>query len=397
MPIDPCTLHTEGNSTTTRDFSSFNKTLRSIIPPSGEFEKSFSNPCWYMQMHIPKKAKRMLLLKGTSLTDEEALYLLSEIFAQQPGRYSSERILYCIPKVYFIGFPKSGSTQLYKMLMEHPQLVGGLNKEPHWWTRFHFVAKFPNNLLAILRYLIHYGEAAEYIHTHPQALAIDGSQSTIWDTRSFTNLCMLPTVLSGVVPSAKYIVIMREPTSRLYSDFAYLCEEYWEHHNLKNVPRSYLRHAPDMFDEAVDAEINGFEHCLETSPLEVCTHYALYGKESTTGCGRVRLGISLYYSHIIRWFRTVPKDQFLFLRTEDLANNPYALLQAVWGFLGLPEQSATDLKDVLFEHYNTNQVSHRKSVQMLEKTKQKLREFFRPFNEELARLLNSEKFMWLDI
>ena len=36
---------------------------------------------------------------------------------------------------YFQGFPKCGTTDLYKRLLKHPSLLGGYMKEPHYLTR----------------------------------------------------------------------------------------------------------------------------------------------------------------------------------------------------------------------------------------------------------------------
>jgi len=70
--------------------------------------------------------------KGGSLTDTEAAYIISKMF--YPDRGMATKSLVCIPKVFFIGFPRRTSTQLYQTLTRHPQLIGGANKEPGWWT-----------------------------------------------------------------------------------------------------------------------------------------------------------------------------------------------------------------------------------------------------------------------
>ena len=340
----------------------------------------------------------MLFAKAGNLTDKDASIVMSELFLNKDkfGKVGIPMSLMCIPQVYFIGFPKCGSTQLYNMMTRHPQLIGGMNKEPHWWTRFPFVDRFPHNALAIVSYLFHYQDASTYIESHPKALTIDASQSTIWDTQT-QDLCIMPSLISSIVPGAKYIVIMREPVSRLYSDFAYLCERFWERNHFQNVPEDYLKSAPSMFHSAVEAEIKDFKNCLKTSPLDVCTHYAVRGREEVTGCGRARLGISLYYVHVARWLKVIPRAKLLFLRTEGLARDPYSLMEEVWQFLDLPIQRAEEMGDVLYEHRKTNQLSHMKSLQMRNQTKKMLREFFQPYNEELAKLLQDDRFLWTDV
>ena len=83
--------------------------------------------------------------KGGSLTDTEAPYIMSEMF--NPDRGMVTKSLVCIPKVFFIGFPRRTSTQLYQTLTRHPQLIGGASKEPDWWTRFPITANSLTTLL----------------------------------------------------------------------------------------------------------------------------------------------------------------------------------------------------------------------------------------------------------
>ena len=406
-PSDPCLVVSEdfgvNNSVySTRDVASFVNTLRTVIPPPSEFDPNFRNPCWYMHIYIPPKVKKLLRYKSGSLTDSEASYAMSQLFMVKDKKDKKAKVpksLVCIPGVFFIGFPRSGSSQLYQMMKRNPEIVTGINKEPHWWTRVHFNTKFPHNILSIVRYLMHFQDASHQIaSSSPHALAIDASQSTIWDTRETKNLCTIPSLLHSIVPSGKYIVIMRDPVDRLYSDFTYLCQKHWEVKKLKSIPDDYLQNGPELFHHTVELEIREFLQCLTSHRLQVCTHRALYGRESITDnvCGRVRLGISLYYVHVARWLKTIPRDQFLFLRTQDLATDGYRLLSKVWRFLDLPSQSHEDLGDILNSQTNYNPVAHMKALQLRPQTRELLEKFYSEYDHMLARLLNNNAFLWRD-
>ena len=406
-PSDPCLVESEdfgvNNSIySTRDIPSFINTLRTVIPPPSEFDPRFRNPCWYMHIYIPQKVKKMLWHKSGSLSDSEASYIMSQLFMVKDKREKTAKVpksLVCIPGVFFIGFPKSGTSQLYKMMVRNPEIVTGINKEPHWWTRVPFNTKFPQNILSIVRYLMHFKDASHKIaSTSPHALAIDASQSTIWDTRETKNLCILPSLLHSIVPGGKYIVMMRDPVDRLYSDFTYLCEKHWEAKKLKSIPDDYLQSGPELFHKTAELEIREFESCLTQHRLEVCTHRALYGRESITDnvCGRVRLGISLYHVHVSQWLKVIPRDQFLFLRTEDLASDGYKLLSRVWNFLSLPSQSEDDLGEVLGAQTNYNPVAHMKALQLRPETRRMLERFYSDHDQSLAQLLDDEAFLWRD-
>ena len=393
--LDTCTVNDSSHTHHTRNLNNFINTLRTIIPAPTEFFSQYKNPCWNSTISITNKIQKLFKHKGGSLTDTEASYIMSEMFSPDArNQRRVEQSLVCIPKVFFIGFPRSGSTQLYRMLTRHPQLVGGANKEPHWWTKFSFTAKFPHNILAVVRYLIHYQEAAKHVAQHHDSLLIDASQSTVWDTRSTKNLCILPTLISSLVPSAKYIVLMRDPVARLYSDFTYICSEYWRVHKAQ-PPSQYTKHSPEMFHTAVQRELQGFQKCLESHPLDVCTHFALQGSEdkSVSGCGRVRLGISLYFVHLVKWLKAIPRENFLLLRTDDLEKDPYAILKKIWKFLELPPQSTVELQDILYNHTHSNLLSQ---TRMQPQTQQMLQEFFKPYNRKLAELLKDDKYLWQD-
>ena len=344
----------------------------------------------------------MLWYKGGSLTDSEASYAMSQLFMVKDKKEKKAKVpksLVCIPGVFFIGFPKSGSSQLYQLMKRNPDIVTGINKEPHWWTRVPFNAKFPHNILSIVRYLMHFQDASHHIATDSShALAIDASQSTIWDTRETKNLCIIPSLVHSIVPHAKYIVIMRDPVERLYSDFTYLCETHWEAQKLKAIPDDYLQNGVDLFHRTAELEIQEFEECLRNHRLQVCTHRALYGRESVTDnvCGRVRLGISLYHVHIAQWLKVIPKDQFLFLRTEDLAADGYELLKRVWNFLSLPSQTREELEHVLNAQTNYSPIAHMKILELRSDTRAMLEKFYSDHNQELARMLNDEAFLWKD-
>ena len=380
-----------------RDVETFLNTLHAVIPASSEFSPEFRNPCWNMHIADPSTLYKMLK-KATNFTDQQATLTLSYAMSSSPRQH-----LVCLPKIFLIGFPKSGSTQLYQMLVKHKDVVPGIRKELHWWSRFPFNARFPHNILAVLKYLLYFSSASKFISTHPQALAIDGSQSTVWDTRVLENPCIMPSLLSSVVPNAKYVVIMREPAERLYSDFLHLCRVRLRTADpTAAINKSELvADIPKVFHKAVLLQLKEFRTCLQKYPLEVCTELALNGSANLTGAtGEVhllRVGVSLYYVHVAKWLRVVSRERMLFLRTEDLEKCPYSLLQKVWKFLQVSMQSPYELSDVLFGHANSNRDTVTNGIQMLPETRNILRDFFKPFNIQLARLLGDRRFLWDDV
>lgn len=290
-----------------------------------------------------------------------------------------------------MGFPRSGSTQLYKMLTRHPLIKGGINKEPHWWTKYDYSFDFPYNVLSILHYLAFFKDSFSYIKHNRNTLLIDGSQSLVWDTRKTGNLCYLPQLFSGMFPRAKFIVLMRDPVERLYSDFNYLCEVSSKEHDL---PEEFKTDRADWFHKKVMRELEKMEKCLSVSSVEECAHHGLTGSSETL-CGHVRLGISLYHVHIKRWLRENSRKRFLFLTTNEMASEPLAVMQKTWDFLGLPRQDTENLKDILYQHSHGSQTNQSSKVGMASITEEMLRKYFQPHNDALATLLGEEKFRFL--
>ena len=110
----------------------------------------------------------------------------------------------------------------------------------------------------------------------------------------------------------------------------------------------------------------------------------------------MRLGISLYHVHIAQWLKVIPRDQFLFLRMEDLAADGYKLLTKVWEFLSLPSQPREELEDVLNSKTNYSPVAHMKVLQLQPKTREMLEKFYSSHDHKLARMLGSDAFLWKD-
>lgn len=64
-------------------------------------------------------------------------------------------------------------------------------------------------------------------------------------------------------------------------------------------------------------------HCF----VNVCISCAGVGYAPAVACSGPRLGLSLYYFHLVRWMGVLPRNQLLFLRTEDLLANPLHVMK----------------------------------------------------------------------
>ena len=74
------------------------------------------------------------------------------------------------------------------------------------------------------------------------------------------------------------------------------------------------------------------------------------GYAPTVACNGPRLGLSLYYFHIVKWMSVLPQNQLLFLRTEDLLSNPLRVMMVCVQFFHID----LDHKGV---YYNSHQLN----------------------------------------
>ena len=234
--------------------------LRKFIPSPNQLDKTYTASCWHSNIDLSpliehwKSRNELLQLSRWEFqfdNDEHAERLYNQILA------TKQKKLTCIPNVYFGGPPKCGSTQLYRLLVTHPLLQGPLTKEPHWWAKgIHHVRRkdtHPYKELSVLGYLAQFSKLASCASKSSSCLGIDASTSLFSDDMSYYDIYELPHLFHEVIPSAKFIVILRNPTSRLYS-------EYW--YSLPEQVKNTIHSGPKAFHKLVEKQIQHFNECM---------------------------------------------------------------------------------------------------------------------------------------
>lgn len=54
--------------------------------------------------------------------------------------------VYCVPYFYLAGAPKAGSTDVYKRIAMHPEVVKPASKETRWFDRARFLGTIVTHL-----------------------------------------------------------------------------------------------------------------------------------------------------------------------------------------------------------------------------------------------------------
>ena len=94
------------------------------------------------------------------------------------------------------------------------------------------------------------------------------------------------------------------------------------------------------------------------------------------------------------WLKAFPADQLLLIRLEDWGQNRLNVLNTqIYPFLGLPPIKEDRIPEMKAKNKNSQFVD----VKMRNDTKRLLDDFHRPFNEDLAKIMNDSIFLWNDV
>ncbi|XP_062927933.1 carbohydrate sulfotransferase 15 [Mobula hypostoma] len=373
----------------------------SVIPR--RFLQNVKNHCWYMKY------------TGTASTDpykNNAYFLhtkhfqmifdyLRKVIWKHLQHHDGEHYrLRCLPYFYIIGQPKCGTTDLYNRLRLHPEVSFSIVKEPHWWTRKRFGIIQPWNgfhgRYLIEDYLDLFDLAAHQIQNQisnssaeqemdSNMIIGEASASTMWDNNAWQSFYgrtanseppyLIQDFLHAVLPAAKLIVMLRDPVERLYSDYLYFISAN------KSV---------EDFHEKVKDSLQIFDSCLMHSSLRSCVYNC-----TVNSAMPVRLQIGLYAVFLWDWYAVYNQNQFLILRLEEHAADVKNSMDRVFRFLDLgnltEKQEAAIINNPAS---NTRRPKDKSLGPMLPETRKILEEFYRPFNEQLALLLNNDSFLW---
>ncbi|MGH9276270.1 MAG: sulfotransferase domain-containing protein [Acidimicrobiales bacterium] len=251
-----------------------------------------------------------------------------------------------LPDFVIIGAQRGGTTSLYNYLADHPSVGRAFTKElryfdvgyeqgPAWYR-----SRFPTSANLALR-----------ARRHGAGIAGEASPDYLFYP-------LAPRRLSAVVPDAKLIVLLRDPVERAWS--------HWWH----QVRRG---HEALTFDEAIAAEDSRLSPGLldidaDAATLTFHDHHHSYAARG------------VYAPQLERWWRVVPREQTLVLRSEDLFDRPATVFEEVLDFLELPHWQPPT-----FESLNRMAAGA-----MSAGAQASLVEHFRPHNRRLADLLGQD-------
>ena len=276
-----------------------------------------------------------------------------------------------LPSFLILGGSRSGNTSLFAYLTEHPNIMPGSLKA------FFFFQYFTNNKTSFYR--------SQFPIKRKNLITCDS-------TSSYFVHPLIPARVHKLLPSAKLIVVLRNPVERAYSEFHYTVTLGSE--------------LTENFEDVIKSELKRIEIGNKKPELKIeNTNY----KHFTFS----HLRDGLYAQHLERWLKFFSKEQLLVLHTKDLYTNLDQTLSETFEFLNLPkyqienriEKNKIDKIRPLAGHEQNvykNIDSKTRTLfnvqnypEMKPETRKFLQDFFRPHNEKLFKMIG-KRFDWND-
>ena len=284
--------------------------------------------------------------------------------------------LRCLPAVYVIGVYKAGSTDLYDKISLHPQVTPALT----------ISSQFPNNAKTFEYYLEYYDLAAERIRNDSSLVtldafaslfrrrAADGKLDVDFDENTLNVSHLYIAEIRIYNPKAIFILILRNPVTWIYSAYTFWGKDT----------------SPQDFHQRIQRGISSYQNCVRIhGSVERC----VLNQKARGKLVETRIFELPYYVFVQELKKVVPPDHLMIIRAENYYAKREPTLTRVFDKLGLKAMSREWYEDVVTSNAPRNKRTY---PPMLAATKQLLKEFVQPFNDQLADMLGDSGFRWLD-
>ena len=278
-----------------------------------------------------------------------------------PYRFSFEKLyrrltsrLRNMPDFIIIGAGRAGTTALYSYLIQHPSIVAASTDNNESVADLHFFEYIISN--NIQWYKSHF----------PILFSKSNKHKNSFITGEYTSTYMhhpdVPKRIFNLLPKIKLIVILRNPIDKAYST-------YQQQFRFGEYTTS--------FEDTINAEFRRIDLNKDFPELNSNN----YDFENLVAQNIIRHGV--YADYLETWLKIFDRKQILILNSDDLKKSTKETLRRVFNFLNV---SNYDIKD-------TSQVNVGKYPTINKITRKKLIEFFKPHNQRLNKLLDTE-FDW---
>jgi hypothetical protein len=235
-----------------------------------------------------------------------------------------------LPDFLILGETKCGTTSLYNYLIQHPQIIDTKGNDIEYNKDY--------NTKEIRYFDRYYYKGLDwykncFYETRDGQITGEATPMYFYRTISINRI-------KREIPKSKFIILLREPVARLYSNF---------NHNLKWVPGFRKKYPSfEIFWKSV--------HDVDYYIIEK----------------------GLYYFTLIKWFDVFNASQFCIIKSEDLFDKTQEIYSQILVFLKVTEFRLRDIKIYRQNTYENMDINLRKEIE----------EFYAPYNAKLYKLLN---------
>ncbi|MDJ0742532.1 MAG: tetratricopeptide repeat protein [Xenococcaceae cyanobacterium MO_167.B27] len=240
------------------------------------------------------------------------------------------------PCFLIIGSEKCGTSSLYQYIIKHPNVLGAIEKEIHFFT-------------------YNFEKGLDWYGSHFPPFAKDSNYITGEASTSYI-ACHnnAPQRVFKLLPQVKLLAVIREPVERAISHYHQLVRLGKEHRSL---------------EEAVQKELQILKNVDDIWSIK-----QKYWSES-----KGILWHSLYVYFLQQWLNVFPSEQLLIIKSQDLFTNPQNTMEQVFDFLELSK-----FKQQNYKTYNSGGQYN----QSQEKIVKQMKNFFEPHNRKLEDLID---------
>jgi hypothetical protein len=237
------------------------------------------------------------------------------------------------------GFPKSGTTSLHEYLLEHTSIFSSWIKEPHFFS--YGYTKDMDQYLKNFRF-------------HKNSLHFESSTDYIYHPESFKRI-------KRFNPNMKIIICLRNPVEQVFS-----------HYNHQKQVGLEL----DSFEDAISKEHD--KKRLHLQRLEKNIY-----NDQKIAIDIPYLYFGEYVTHVKRALEVFDFKNLFFVDSRELMTNTQQTVNEIFRFLGL------ETVEISMDMHNKREYKDK----MSKDTRNKLFNYFAPYNEQLEKLLK-RKFNW---
>lgn len=273
-------------------------------------------------------------------------------------RHQVKRILikagyHLFPSFIIIGAQKSGTTYLYSLLRQHPDIIEPVNKEAHFFDYQHNYD----------RGSIQYKTSFDLSYRHPS------NGMTFEATPDYLACPSTPSRVAKMFPDMKFVVILRNPTSRAFSAWK------MHHFEFKNHPKyNWLHDQRNTFQQVIDDAVNG-----EMDRYSLMNHIerGMYGEQFEL------------------WLNYFKREQFLVIFQSELKKDAQSCVDKICEHVALESSLCIDEVDFDDKRFWGNVASEKTAkVQLLDSQRVELDTWYKDDKVKLQKQLDIEVVEW---